>query len=105
MKDGIPNPAYIKATLKNLLIKIGLQLILKNQTSFCWLIDLLEVKSKIAGKIKAYQSLQNYHAVTKHLKNFQKATKYLITFESINLDFFYKYTTYQRILSAYHLIQ
>lgn len=49
---------------------------------------------KFKGKDKSKSSLQNYAAVTKHLKEFQNKIKYQVNFESINLDFFYKYVTY-----------
>ena len=51
-----------------------------------------EIKNR--GKDKSKSSLKTYHAVTKHLKDFQQEAKYPITFENINLDFFYKYTSY-----------
>jgi integrase len=38
--------------------------------------------------------LKNYHAVTKHLKEYEAYSKTKIDFESINLDFFYAYVSY-----------
>lgn len=49
---------------------------------------------KFKGKDKSKSSLQNYAAVLKHLKAFEQEQKYPIDFETINLDFFYKYVDY-----------
>lgn len=51
-----------------------------------------EIKNK--GKDKSRASLNNYRAVLKHLKDFEKKARYKITFETITLDFFYKYTSF-----------
>lgn len=37
---------------------------------------------------------ENYHAVTKHLKDFQACSKRTVDFDTINLDFFYAYVSY-----------
>ncbi|KAA9042045.1 site-specific integrase [Ginsengibacter hankyongi] len=94
MKDGIPNPAYIKTRLKNLINQNRTEADPEKSDFFLLADRFIRGEIKNRGKDKSISSLQNYHAVTKHLKNFQKATKYSITFENINLDFFYKYTTY-----------
>lgn len=49
---------------------------------------------KFKGKDKSKSSLQNYAAVTKHLKEFEKKEGYPVDFETITLDFFYRYVTY-----------
>jgi hypothetical protein len=49
---------------------------------------------KFRGKDKSYNTLKNYKTTKGHLKAFDKATKYHVSFENINLDFFYKYTSF-----------
>ncbi|MEJ7740433.1 MAG: phage integrase SAM-like domain-containing protein [Chitinophagaceae bacterium] len=40
--------------------------------------------------------MKKYKTAYNHLKAFEKDEKYKVTYETINLDFFYKYTTYLR---------
>ncbi|MBC7384299.1 MAG: site-specific integrase [Bacteroidia bacterium] len=49
---------------------------------------------KFRGKDKSKSSLQNYAAVLKHIKDFEIKESYPIDFDTINLDFFYKYVDY-----------
>lgn len=51
-----------------------------------------EIKNR--GKEKSESTLENYHAAVVHLKKFQEAQKYKVDFDTITLDFFYKYTKY-----------
>jgi len=51
-----------------------------------------EIKNK--GKEKSKNTLKTYSTTKDHLANFAAAAKYKVTFDSINLDFFYKYTSY-----------
>ena len=51
---------------------------------------------KFKGKDKSKSSLQNYAAVLKHLKAFEQQENYPVDFDTINLDFFYKYISYLR---------
>lgn len=46
------------------------------------------------GKQKAKSTLNNYRAVKKHLLAFHKETGYPIDFDTINLDFFHRYTAW-----------
>jgi integrase len=51
-----------------------------------------EIKNK--GKDKSSNTLQNYATVKKHLLGFAKKARYNVGFETVNLDFFYKFTKY-----------
>ena len=51
-----------------------------------------EIKYK--GKDKSISSLNNYAAVLKHLRDFEKDAATKVDFETINLDFFYSYVNY-----------
>src|SRR5258706_1170280 len=51
-----------------------------------------EIKNR--GKDKSYNTLKSYNTTKGHLKAFDLQTRYHINFENINLDFFYKYTSF-----------
>lgn len=51
-----------------------------------------EIKNK--GKEKSRSTLQNYATTRGHLVKYAKANKSPVTFDSINLDFLYKFTTF-----------
>jgi integrase len=94
LKDGIPASGYIKKTLKEF-INQNRTMAKADKSDFFLLADrFIKGEIKNRGKDKSESSLKNYHAVTKHLRDFQQITKYPITFEHVNLDFFYKYTSY-----------
>jgi len=49
---------------------------------------------KFKGRNKSLNTLDTYKAVKKHMEAFEIKTKSRITFDSINLDFFYKYVSF-----------
>lgn len=51
-----------------------------------------EIKNK--GRVKSKGTLNNYRAVKKHLQDFQVKSRSKVDFDSVSLDFFYKYTTF-----------
>lgn len=92
LKNGIPSPETLKNGLENF---INQNHDVKTGPSFFGLTERFingEIKNK--GKEKSKGSLQNYQAVVKHLKIFEKDKRYPIHFDKINLDFFYSYTSY-----------
>lgn len=96
LQSGIPTPAQLKEKL----------LVFVNQnhqeeeaaanipTLFSLADRFIKGEIKFKGKDKSKSSLQNYAAVTKHLREFQEKVKYQVSFETITLDFFYKYVSY-----------
>jgi integrase len=52
------------------------------------------VKLRTRVKKKSKGSLDNYHAVTEHLKAYKAYTKKRIDFDTIDLNFFYSYVDY-----------
>lgn len=67
----------------------------KNTPTFFKLIDrFISGEIKRDGKAKSRGSINNYRSVKLHLEGFQKTHRYKIDFDSITLDFFYKYTDY-----------
>ncbi len=92
LKNGIPAPATIIEALEGFINQNNNE---EDKETLFLLADRFingEIKNK--GKEKSKGSLQNYSAVAKHLRDFQTDAKYKIGFETITLDFFYKYTTY-----------
>ena len=51
-----------------------------------------EIKNK--GKEKSKASLNNYRSVKIHLQDFDLKKNYKVDFDTVNLDFFYKYTSF-----------
>jgi len=94
LKNGIPAPAYLKRILRDFVNQNLSNTDPDAPSLFKLAKRFIEGEIKNRGKDKSKSSLNNYHAVTKHLKDFEQVAKYPITFESINLDFFYKYTSY-----------
>jgi len=92
IKNGIPEPSTLKRHLVDFINQN------KGKDDGPTLYSLIErfkageIQSN--GKEKSSGSLQNYHAVLQHLKSFERDTRYSVNFDSINLDFFYKYTIY-----------
>lgn len=93
---GIPVPGVLKKALLDFLNYNIVEDDKKN--SLPTLFDLIdrfcsgEIKYK--GRDKSRGSIQNYAAVRKHLLEFKIKESYPVTFETINLDFFYRYTTF-----------
>ena len=93
LKTGIPAPVQIKKVLDDFVNQNHNDKAGEN-TFFSLTQRFIDGEIKNKGKDKSKSSLQNYAAVTKHLKEFEAKTKYKITFDAITLDFFYKYTSY-----------
>jgi integrase len=98
LKSGIPAPGYLRKILQDFVNQNNSTDGPDTPTFFKLATRFIAGEIKNRGKDKSKSSLKNYHAVTKHLKDFQRVSKYTITFETINLDFFYKYTSYLKLL-------
>ena len=97
LKNGIPQPETLKTYLDNFFNQN--QGKSENGDKFFSLIDRFvsgEIKNK--GKDKSPDTLDNYHAVKQHLLAYEAKTKSKITFESINLNFFYSYIAFLKTL-------
>jgi integrase len=94
LKDGIPSPE----TLRGLLIQFLNRNLGDEKQKDPGLFDLIdrfisgEIKTK--GRTKSKSSLQNYRAVKIHLERFEIVSRSRISFDTINLDFFYRYTSF-----------
>lgn len=92
LKNGIPQPALLKKYLDDF----------RNQNqentdvpTLYKLIDRFiagEIKHK--GKNKSVNTFRTYNTLKGHLQEFEAIHKHPISFESITLDFFYKYVDY-----------
>jgi integrase len=94
LKNGIPLPSVIKQHLDSF---INQNATIKTGKSLYDLVDRFingEIKSK--GRDKSKATLNNYKAVLLHLREFERVEKYPVDFDTINLDFFYKYTSFLR---------
>lgn len=95
LNDGIPEPHVLKDAMQTFINKNHQSKINLNKPSLFSLTDrFIKGEIKFRGRDKSESSLKNYHAVAKHLKNYEEHSKVKIDFETINLDFFYAYVSY-----------
>jgi integrase len=92
LKNGIPAPATIAKALNDFINQNNDDN--GKETLFALTDRFMNGEIKNKGREKSKGTIKNYRAVVKHLKDFEAKTKYKINFETINLDFFYRYTTY-----------
>jgi integrase len=95
LKEGIPDPIILKRVLDLLINKnhansedSGKPTLFKLAQRF------IDGEIKFKGKDKSKETLDNYSAVTKHLKEYQVYSKSRVDFDTIDLDFFYSYVNY-----------
>jgi integrase len=101
LKNGIPEPAKLKAHLDNFINQN--EEIPEEKNKFYDLIDrFISGEIHVAGKEKSKSTLENYRATKVHLHGYEARMKSKLTFESINLEFFYKYVTYLKGLGLAH---
>ena len=92
LKNGIPQPSVLKKYLDDFLNQN------KENSSGPTLFKLIdrfiagEIKHK--GRNKSLNTIKTYQTFKGHLLEFQSIHKYPINFESITLDFFYKYVEF-----------
>lgn len=97
MKEGIPEPEVLKEAMKKFINKnheIEEEDTVAKPTLFSLTERFIKGEIKFRGRNKSESSLKNYHAVTKHLKEYQEYSKKRLDFEDIDLNFFYAYTSF-----------
>jgi integrase len=95
LKDGIPDPIILKRILDLLINKNHSNSDDSGKpTLFTLAQRFINGEIKFKGKEKSKETLDNYAAVTKHLKEYQVYSKSRIDFDTIDLDFFYSYVSY-----------
>ncbi len=95
LKDGIPDTNILKHALDTLIDKNHNNAEVSNKpTLFSLAQRFINGEIKFRGKDKSQSSLDNYSAVTKHLKAYQTFSKLRVDFDTIDLDFFYSYVNY-----------
>jgi integrase len=91
--NGIPSLKVLKARLDDFLFKNKKDD--SGKISFFQLADrFISGEIKYKGRDKSRNTTKTYKTVTKHLRNFEKKYRYCICWDTINLDFYYKYTHY-----------
>ena len=95
LKDGIPEPSVLRDAMERFIDKNHNDKEVSNRPTLFSLAErFIKGEIKFRGKDKSESSLKNYHAVTKHLKEYAHYSKTKVDFETIDLDFFYSYVTY-----------
>lgn len=93
IQNGIPSTETIRKALQNYINREDEKQVIKD--SFFKLVNrFIEGEIKTKGKDKSLNTLKNYKSAKNHLESFQSKIKTEITFDNINLDFFYSYTNY-----------
>ena len=93
LENGVPAPETLRATLQEFINHVDDKK--ESSDSFFKLIDrFIDGEIKAKGVDKSKNTLQNYNTVKGHLKAYQAKTKTKLTFDSINLDFFYSYVSF-----------
>lgn len=95
LKDGIPDPIILKRSLDLLIDKNHKNAVDSNKSTLFTLAQrFIDGEIKFKGKDKSKETLENYAAVAKHLKEYQEYSKSRVDFDTIDLDFFYSYVNY-----------
>jgi integrase len=89
--NGVPEPEKLKQYLHKIMHPS------EPDDNFLALFDrFISGEITFRGKAKKEQTLKNYATTKKHLTDFSDKKNYALSFESINLDFYHKFTTYVR---------
>lgn len=101
---GIPVPATLKKALQDFLNHNIIEDEKKsNQPTIFALIDRFSSgEIKFRGRETAKGTRQNYAACKRHLLEFSKKEAYSISFDTIDLNFFYRYTCYLKKQNLAH---
>jgi len=96
LKDGIPEPEVLKEAMQGFINRnhTAKEEQASKPTLFSLAQRFINGEIKFRGKSKSVSSLKNYHAVTKHLREYQAYSKRVVDFDTINLDFFYSYVSF-----------
>ncbi|HEV7333228.1 MAG TPA: site-specific integrase [Flavisolibacter sp.] len=92
IKNGIPDPALLKMKLINYINRQDEE---QQQSDFFALADrFIKGEIKHDGRNKSKNTTKTYQTVVGHLKAFELAKRYPISFDTITLDFYDKYISY-----------
>jgi len=96
LKNGIPDPAVLKHKLIQFIKKKDDQ---KPEDDFYSLAErFISGEIKHRGKDKAHGTLKPYKTVLGHIKAFEVKQRYPVSFDTINLNFYYKYMSYLKAI-------
>lgn len=94
LKNGIPEPEVLKKYLQDFIDKNKDQPD-SNKPTLYKLIDLFVTgKIKYKGRNKSPNTIKTYKTALRHLKEFEHIKKYKVDFETITLDFYYKFVDF-----------
>lgn len=92
LKNGIPEPGLLKLKLIQFVERKGEG---EEQSDFFSLAErFINGEIKFRGKDKSRNTTKAYKTVTGHLKAFELAERYPVSFDTITLNFYYKYIAY-----------
>lgn len=90
LKNGTPKPEIIQQKIHNYLHPVKV-----DTTNFYGLIQrFINNEITINGKPKEPATIKTYKTTLKHLQEFELKEKYKIDFDTVNLNFYHRFTTY-----------
>lgn len=95
LKEGIPEPTSIRKVLEAFMNKNHFGEVEKERPTLFKLIErFITGEIKFKGKDKSLATIKSYRTTKRHLLEFQTKENYPIDFDTITLDFFYKFVHY-----------
>lgn len=94
IKNGIPNPDTLKKFLEDFLKQNEPVAEVESVTLFKLLDRFINNEIKFKGKNKSKNTLKTYSTLKGHLLEFDNIFKYKIDFDTVTLEFFYKYVDF-----------
>lgn len=92
LKDGIPTPEHIKTQLQEFLNHNETKV---ERDKFYSLVDrFINNEIKYKGRLKSPNTIKTYKTLRGHLQAFDLKERKKTTFETVTLDFYYKYTSF-----------
>ncbi len=101
LKNGIPSPQTLKQELSNFVNNVEGDKGYSKKDMFNLIDRFIAGEIKYKGRDKSINTIKTYSTLKGHLKEFQSIYKYEINFETITLDFFYKFVDFLSKRSSY----
>jgi integrase len=94
IKNGIPHPDTLKRYLEDFLNQNEPQTQQEMPSLFKLLDRFINNEIKFKGKNKSKNTLKTYNTLKGHLHEYQHIFKHKVDFDTVNLEFFYKYVDF-----------
>ncbi len=92
LNNGVPTKEILKASILSYLRPVEAQT--KTETLYNLIERFINNEITVKGEPKSPATIKTYKTTKMHLKEFERAAKYKIDFDTITLDFYHKFTSY-----------